>query len=842
MPAVSLAEFAVAFDRTPLQPRVQEAERLRQMLREKFPMESIATLPLEKYAIGLGEGTLCYEYEFGSVELGSIRGGSAGKYLVFFNKGKGVWKSTLRDEPDAHKAWDLLRAGLVETLKLATAGKWDELEPIPVARFIPALRAKMLHVFFPDELLPIFSYSHLKRFIADLGLAWKRPKDAYAIAANRFLLQHLRTLPTLAGWNTTELMWLLYTWSPVPNDDDEVRAFKVAPGGDAMFWDACLEHGVMIIGWGETGDLSAATSLNDVKTAMQAAGYYADSKMSLTKKSKEVWNFVSAKPGDIIAANRGTRQILALGTVVDPGYEFIKPALVDDPHFTHCLHVEWDTSAAKQIPAQQDWVFMTVQELTGDLKRLVLGDELSPTNPQPLSQTMSTALNQILYGPPGTGKTYSVIREAARIVSGEATKPRYDEAVQQGRIRLATFHQSFSYEDFIEGIRPVMTESGSAGFEVRDGVFKQIAQEALFACLERTAENAVVGDFDARWQALLADVEAADDRLEIPGVSPKTVYELSRLKSGNLSARLQSGTLLHGSRRKLERIYAVCYDKQRINSGEAYRADGTNGHHNVNAAIFNYMQTLKPASDVQVPPSDDDRKEVVADFLREGTASGWQLRADKIFPPYVLIIDEINRGNISRIFGELITLIEDDKRHGESNALVVTLPCSQEAFAVPPNLYLLGTMNTADKSLALLDVALRRRFEFNELAPDFSVCEGLPEDMREALELMNHRLEIRKDRDHRIGHAFFIGVADVVGFNRVFRRKVVPLLQEYFFNDIDGARYVLGEEERTDAKGFLRPLEGNSRWQRNRWRWFTDDEPEMDCWARLSETLGGVDA
>ena len=428
MPAVSLTEFAAAFDRSSLQPNVQEAERLRQILQEKFPMDSIATLSLEKYAIGLGEGTLCYEYEFGSVQLGSIKGGNASKFLVFFNKGKGVWKSTLRSEPDAHKAWELLRSGLVESLQLAAAGRWEEIDPNPIAQYIPALRAKVLHVFYPDDLLPIFSFSHLKRFIADLGLDWKRPKNAYTVTANRYLLQHLRTIPELADWSTSELMPLLYTWSPKVNDENEVRVFKVAPGENAMYWETCLEQGKMIIGWGETGDLSAATSLNDVKASMEDAGYYADSKMSLTKKSKEVWNFVSAKPGDIIAANRGTSQILALGTVIDPGYEFVSPALVDSSDFTHCLHVEWDTSAAKQIPAQGEWVFKTVQELTGEVKSFVLGEALPAIDSRSPTKSMSAALNQILYGPPGTGKTYSIIREAASIVSGEASKQRYDHA------------------------------------------------------------------------------------------------------------------------------------------------------------------------------------------------------------------------------------------------------------------------------------------------------------------------------------------------------------------------------------------------------------------------------
>jgi 5-methylcytosine-specific restriction endonuclease McrBC GTP-binding regulatory subunit McrB len=254
-----------------------------------------------------------------------------------------------------------------------------------------------------------------------------------------------------------------------------------------------------------------------------------------------------------------------------------------------------------------------------------------------------------------------------------------------------------------------------------------------------------------------------------------------------------------------------------------------------------YLTLPQTAKATIAPLGKDEREAIAQSYLELGINSGWQLRADKNFPPYVLIIDEINRGNISRIFGELITLIEDDKRHGTSNALTVTLPTSREPFTVPPNLYLLGTMNTADKSLALLDVALRRRFDFEELAPDFNVCSKFPA-LRPLMDELNARLELRKDRDHRIGHAFFMNVGSVDEFNTVFRRKVVPLLQEYFFNDIDGARYVLGEANGTREDGFLRPLKGEAKWQRNRWRWFTDVEPGLDCWARLTANYSSDNA
>lgn len=508
------------------------------------------------------------------------------------------------------------------------------------------------------------------------------------------------------------------------------------------------------------------------------------------------------------------------------------------------------------------WCSECDPDKTKTTKSASTDSQVAESQPQPLiTDLMRSPLNQILYGPPGTGKTYEVIRQAARIIEGrdsiddEEAKKAYDNACTTGRICLATFHQSFSYEDFVEGIRPMMSEEGAARFEVRSGIFKEQAVESLFTCLERcnaktTVERSVPPSFESCWERLENQLDN-EGTVKIKALgSGEWLIEFS--ERGNLKGRKEGGSgnqandANHTSPEVIEKLFIAYSDKESIKTADVKKVS-TASNSNFSAAVFNYLRSSfkehdggsETSQDGEVVYGPDQRIRIVQSYLDSGSLSGWQLRADKKYPPYVLIIDEINRGNISRIFGELITLIEEDKREGAENALRVTLPSSRELFAVPPNLYILGTMNTADKSLALLDVALRRRFEFEELAPDFSVCVDLPEEMRAVLNQLNERIELRKDRDHRIGHAFFMSVKDAEGFNRVFRRKVVPLLQEYFFNDIDGARFVLGEEGGTSEKGFLRPLKPKveSKYQRNRWRWFTDEEPDMDCWAVLKANL-----
>ncbi|MEC0206619.1 AAA family ATPase [Paenibacillus lautus] len=451
----------------------------------------------------------------------------------------------------------------------------------------------------------------------------------------------------------------------------------------------------------------------------------------------------------------------------------------------------------------------------------------------------TVAKNRILYGPPGTGKTYNVITQALRILNPNVdsdliTDPaRRDEAVQlynryieSNQVVFCTFHQSYSYEDFVEGIRFVKE---SEGYEVRDGVFKRICNAARAVVTNRRHTY----DFDLNTtnfhKISLGNTKDANDDIYdyciqnnqiAMGWGNQVDYSLCSNKDEIREKYLEFANderkfgvdavdrFKHG----IDIDDIVIVSNGNIKARAIGKVTGQYEYDEAGVIDYHHFRSVEwlwvSNDDADIVPVDrilidkifsqqaiymlakenlniESLRELITGRNEQGTGES----------QFVIVIDEINRGNISKIFGELITLIEPDKRLGQKNEISVTLPYSGSKFTVPSNVHILGTMNTADRSIALLDTALRRRFEFDEMMPAYNVLpsdiEGL--DVRLLLQTLNDRIEYLFDRDHVIGHAYFISEEPTLDFYiSVMQQRIIPLLQEYFYDNWESIELVLG--------------------------------------------------
>lgn len=433
----------------------------------------------------------------------------------------------------------------------------------------------------------------------------------------------------------------------------------------------------------------------------------------------------------------------------------------------------------------------------------------------------SQPLNRIMYGPPGTGKTYNTVREALKIIEGtdnpvgvyEEQKVRFDALRRSGQIAFVTFHQSFSYEDFVEGIR-AETTNGQLSYKIKDGIFKQISTAALFSKIVwKVAGEIGFGDLYAEFLKVVRT--KLPEGFPIVSLQGKKLSIVSVSKKGTLQISHEGSLVKHAvgkeRLRKLYESHPTTVDLAKITSMEKGITSIIGGS-NVTAywAVLNAFLKFKNQNIDELTLAQSENQ----DYIEYDDMKGRILSADSPHysdgKPYVLIIDEINRGNTSRIFGELITLIERTKRIGSAETIEVMLPYSNELFAVPDNLYIIGTMNTADRSLALVDTALRRRFDFIEMMPDLKALDNLIVDgvnVRLMLECINDRIEHLYDREHTIGHAFFIGLnaqSSIAEMGKIFKNKILPLLEEYFFENWDKITKILGKSNIYRQKSFAK--------------------------------------
>lgn len=455
--------------------------------------------------------------------------------------------------------------------------------------------------------------------------------------------------------------------------------------------------------------------------------------------------------------------------------------------------------------------------------------EYEKINPENITEiisntNMASTLNQILFGPPGTGKTYNTINKAIGIAnssfdlsqSRSEIKKEFDRLMKEGQIVFTTFHQSMNYEDFIEGIKPIEPEKEGdpISYQIEYGIFRNLCIEASFAIAQlrenKTTEEVL--DFSILYDTFAESVEEKllkGEQVELDTKTGGTVLVDSISQQGNFVIKHHDGTRTYTvSKARLTKLQSAIKnldDVSNINDQfrEVIGGSNSSAYWSVLNAIRKEKRT-QPTNKETRTYTFSDKKEVVSSLTKSDYVN-------KNGNPFVLIIDEINRGNVSQIFGELITLIEDDKRLGKDEALEVTLPYSKEKFGVPPNLFIIGTMNTADRSVEALDTALRRRFSFEEMPPKPELIkqEGkLENGVLENIELdfllntINRRIEKLLDKDHQIGHSYFISVANFTDLKSVFKNKIVPLLQEYFFGDYGKIGLVIG-------KGFFEPIEND---------------------------------
>lgn len=492
-------------------------------------------------------------------------------------------------------------------------------------------------------------------------------------------------------------------------------------------------------------------------------------------------------------------------------------------------------------PAEDIELLDSVQ-LKGADKELIDKGVSEENNMNANTKSSVKSLNTILYGPPGTGKTYSTASYAVSICDGkpidelgdrDAVMERFNELKAEKRIVFTTFHQSYGYEEFIEGIKPQLEDgNGGIGYELADGVFKEFCNEAR-ALKVHANGTALIKEQPRIWGMILGGTgktklktECFDNNEIRLGWDEVKDSDIEGDYYGDENASWNGKHMVFDFKNTMEIGDVVVVEKTNksidaigVITGD-YEYDESSNHYARSRKVEWLAKDIDQDMVAFLPKG---RKQLARFSLFAFDYIGMDaiskilekhlqkplVEVEKEIKPYVFIIDEINRGNISKIFGELITLIEDTKREGNSDASSAILPYSGAEFSVPNNVYILGTMNTADRSIALLDTALRRRFSFIEMMPNAAVLEGINTisgeqlDVSRMLRTINKRIEFLYDREHKIGHAFFMGLKDNPTKEKlasIFENSVIPLLQEYFYEDYQKIQLVLGDNAKTEDK------------------------------------------
>lgn len=629
------------------------------------------------------------------------------------------------------------------------------------------------------------------------------------------------------------------------------KYWKFSPGEGAKYWTQMFQGRFASIGWGDydyvNKNQSDISSLNP----------------GLPDKHARIISIINQiDVNDLLIAFKGKTEVIGIGKVTKVAQYSAQSKIIGSDHYNF-VDVEWE-ELKPHIKLEKNVSPDTLNEISSRediLTKLESVIKRDKANTNTGKQVMKLPLNQILYGPPGTGKTFNTINKALEIIFqdklqiedyengkvkesvlinkakedlGETNckdldnrkilKKCFDKHKEAGAIVFTTFHQSYGYEEFVEGIKPCGLNEGcndnnaEIKYTVQDGVFTKLCQEAQKKTI--VSDNLKI-NLDKIWKVSLGG--SGDN------VIKKDCYENSRIRFGykedfpkslenydklnnplnGLYNRMTIGDIVVSlnSNKSINQIGIVSGEYEYLEKEDDYKHSRTVKWLFKKPEIVDFFEINNNSvfSNPAIHEINPNREKLLALIPTNRVEKN---NADK---NYILIIDEINRGNISKIFGELITLIEESKRIGSGEALEVTLPYSGESFGVPSNLYIIGTMNTADRSIAPIDTALRRRFVFEEMSanPELLTVEKTPSiytevNLKLLLEAINARIEYLYDRDHTIGHAYLIDVKTLEDLKFAFKNKIIPLLAEYFYEDWENIDHVLNNN------GFIKSNESST--------------------------------
>lgn len=753
----------------------QSLYNLKEDFLKEWPITRLESMSIEEYT-NLEKSSFCYWVESLTTELGSIWGGSAYKFGVFRrdNLDKGDYEKSGRTAKgnyswyskygiDKDTAYDVVRSYIIQIAKLSESGNLKDIESIDLGY---AYKWKIAFLYGDYNIINLFKHNAV--LICAKYLGYDGDDKSHA-ALNEYILNK-----------------------------------KV----DKDFYDFAKEL------W------AVFDNVNPTKAEFE--------KWLKTKNELE-----SGKINSYLRAIDILRNEFKVQIYEEDEIEILEDLYEDLKQHQKEINGKYFYNGAKSygeggfysaaVGTYLEFLKTRKGEATTDINNLINMDN-------------NNELNQIFFGPPGTGKTYTTIDKVVEICepnlyskNHKSNKEIYDNLIEDGRVVFTTFHQSMSYEDFIEGIKPVKPEEDDIylKYDVEPGILRNIASNAKKI---KISKNSVNWDTPRYFKMSIGGKNRLDlhdwcienSTIALGWGGNKDLSEFSKIKDWKTYRDEFNNAfpdLVQESRYNIQSTYSFLQmdindiviiskgnniiDAIGIVKGEYFFNDD-------NAIDYNHFRKVEwistnmgasPEKFLKKKISQQSIYEFYSQDIKKDVLKELTGNKDEIAKPYVLVIDEINRGNVSAIFGELITLIEEDKRIGAENELSITLPYSKIKFGIPPNLYIIGTMNTADRSVEALDTALRRRFTFEEMLPKPELLKDKGEknsghvgdiNLEELLKTINERIEALVDRDHTIGHAFFMDVDSMQSLRKVFTNKVIPLLQEYFYGDYAKMEMVIG--------------------------------------------------